>query len=371
MMQRVLNAPFGPKKLATLALLLTGLLVTASCGTETAASAGGSPIEEYLGDDSLGLDFSFDSEEDEARFSEQQRQAEQKIAECMKEQGFEYIPVDYGDVELFGSEDGLEYGSREYIEKWGFEVSTTRYSQNAVGSDLVGYDDSMFFDGSDDPNTAIVEAMDGATQDAYYEALYGDMSDFSESEFDVTDEGGEDFFFEPSGCQGEAYEALWGGGNFYQEFQTELDAMFESLTDHPKIKEFEADITTCVAEAGYSFTSFDDVWVQYEDELQAVEALVEYPEPDLSEEDFETMTDEELHELYEVRLTAEAKTKLAEIQQKEIATALAVYDCGGTFEKMQEIYEEVGYEAQQQFVEDNKAKLDEYKAAQQDAGSGG
>jgi hypothetical protein len=194
-------------------LIATALLITA-CGsspatTASAAAAGDdgpqsfedfeyqSPLADFLGQDINRFDF------DEAAAIEQQREAERAIAVCMTEKGFEYIPQDASQMMSFSGPPQAEFepGSDEWINKYGFGFSTQRFPQSMVG-DLVGTNDEGFFGPDEDfvdPNREYVEGLSQGEREAYQEALYGRPPDFGP-------EGpGEDFNFEPNGCQFESF----------------------------------------------------------------------------------------------------------------------------------------------------------------------
>ncbi len=110
-----------------------------SSGTDTATAAADgprsfenfeyvSPIADFLGQDINRFDF------DEAAAIEQQREAERVIALCMAEKGFEYPPTNASQMVSFrGPQDDFDPGSDEWINKYGFGISTQRFPQSMVG----------------------------------------------------------------------------------------------------------------------------------------------------------------------------------------------------------------------------------------------
>ena len=165
-------------------LLIVLAVFSSSCGgsssgtdTATAAADGPqsfedfeyvSPIADFLGQDINRFDF------DEAAAIEQQREAERAIASCMAEKGFEYTPTDANQMVSFrGPQDDFDPGSDEWINKYGFGISTQRFPQSMVG-DLAGFSDEGFF-GPEvdfvDPNQEYVEGLSEGEREAYQEAL--------------------------------------------------------------------------------------------------------------------------------------------------------------------------------------------------------
>ncbi|MCP3989627.1 MAG: hypothetical protein GY724_11170 [Actinomycetia bacterium] len=350
-------------------VILVMVVVSAACGgdtIETTDAAQESPIAEFLGQPS-GFGFGDDDQAAaQAAFEEQERARQEVIAACMKEEGFEYIPIDPGEFMFFDGDSDLEYGSKEWTAKFGFGITTQRFSQAEVGPDLVGFDDSRFRDQEhNDPNQAIVEAMSEAEQEAYYEALYGDQDAFT---FDETlseeeiEEQMEDFTFEPGGCEGEGYT----GDNmnrFYMDFSEDLDAMYERMQADPRIVEAEKEISDCVSDRGLEFSDMEGLYEQFESELSAIDQELGYPGEDLTEEDFSKLDESELEAIFSAprELTPEMKGRLADLQEEEITLAVVVFDCGGGFAQQGDLFNEIRVEYEQEFLEDNADRLADYK----------
>ncbi len=360
-------------------ILLLGVpvaLVAAACGggedKADAADEVASPIAEFLGEESF---FGGDPEQMAARFADQERTRQETIAACMTEKGFEYVayvPEQAFDFTTTG--DGLEYDSREYAERYGFGITTQRYSQEEVGPDLVGHDFSQFEENVDeDPNSAIREAMDEATLSAYDEALYGDPDDFPTFDPEtMTDEEleaaeAEATSFTPSGCEGEAF-AQDTMNAFYNEFGEEMEELYESVLDDPRVKERLAEVSECMSGEGHDIPADGEIWEvmneRFEPVMQEIEASIGgNPAEDMAEEDLASMSEEELTEMFNQprEFPAEAKTKLGEVQAEETAIAVAHWDCGGNAGS-QEIILEVVAEYEQRFLDDNAEDVAEFKA---------
>lgn len=365
-----------PAKLAAVALSVVAL--TAACGSDGESTEAGaaSPIAEFLGQE----DFFNNDEDSQARLAERERARQEDIAACMKEQGFDYTPVDNSAFLSVTGEDDLDYDSREYAEKYGFGITTQAFSQEEVGPDLVGHNFNDFGDGEEfsDPNQEMIEAMDDTTRDAYYEALYGAEDDFPVFDPETMTEEEmaeleEEFVYEPSGCEGEAYADEFNN-DFYQEFSEELEELYESVEKDPRVAEQQEQLTACIADKGFEFNATSDGFNQIIEELdvqmEEVNALVGFPGDDLTEADFEAMSAEELEAMEElfnqpVELPEEAKAILADAQAKEVEMALAVYDCGGREDsELTRIYQEVQAEYEQRFLDDNADRLAAYAADQ-------
>ena len=347
------------------AMVIVGVSCGSGDGGDSSEAAARSPIAEFLGEEAafgFGID---DDEAAQAAFEVQERAREEAVAACMKEQGFDYIPVDPPDISFFETEDGLEYGSEEWTAKYGFGITTQWFSQDEVGPDLVGHEGFVDDETYEDPNQEIVEALSQAEQDAYNEALYGNEDDFIVDDRTLSEEETEAHFedYEPSGCYGETF-AEDGMNRFYTEFSDEIDEMYERMQTDPRVVESEKETATCVAGKGLEFTSMDDAYELFEPELSALHEEVGYPGQDLTEADFEAMTPEELEALYDqgLELSPEVKARLAELQDKEITLAKAVFDCGGGPDEQIDLYNEVRIEYEERFLEDNADRLAEFQA---------
>ncbi|MEM7325230.1 MAG: hypothetical protein AAF531_19225 [Actinomycetota bacterium] len=363
----------GMKRL--LGVLLAMVLLGAACSSDgSSAVEATSPLQELLGEDVLGFNFDPDDPASQARFNEQEQLRQEQIATCMSEQGFEYIPVDQSSFDFASFNDGLDYDSREYAERFGFGITTQYLPQATVGPDLVGYDDTIFEDfESADPNQEIVEAMDPSTQEAYYEALWGEEPEFDASfdaETATEEELEEQFAFEPQGCYGEAFESD-KTTRFYDDFQDELEDMYEAIEADPRIVAARQEAEDCIADAGYQFSPDSDgyqaLFDRFQDGLSEVDAETGgSPFDTMTEEDFAAMSEDEIEAMFNVtpELTDRGKQLLGELQAEETAMAVAVHDCGGGFgdEESIDLYREVSVEYEERFIEQNADRLDAFRS---------
>lgn len=344
-------------------LLLVAIVVFgAACGSSDDSEAGSgepsSPIAEFLGEP----DFLADEEAARESFVEQERAAEVTIAACMAEQGFEYIPRDVSEGDFIIGGDDEDYGSDEWTKKWGFGITTSWFSSDQVGPELLGYDDSQFQDQIDsDPNQQILEAMTESEREAYEEALWGaDFFSFDEtlSDEEIQAQLDGQQFEGPGGCQGEAFDDD-PFFRFYNEFGVELEALEDQLDADPRIVELEREITECVAERGLEYIPERELWDVYQSELQELESTIDYSAFEESFEEGE-VPDPDSFQLPE--LPAESKAKLAELQSAEIELAVATLECGGGFEASGEVYGEVRAELEQQWLDDNADRVADFAA---------
>ena len=358
--------------------LLVLVLMVAACGTEAqpatdADSAADSDVttttleattttEAVLDEDlTLGDFFGFggSDEDQQEQWRQQEVEIQESIRTCMAEQGFEYIPVSYPNDFI-----DFEFDEREWAETNGFGV-TTWFLQ----------EEEQFFPEDDfvDPNQENIEAMSDSERDAYYEALYGDYEEY-EPTYD--EDGNEIFEFEGfgSGCEPEAYEAVYGGqDDVYLEFGEELEALYEKVESDPRIVAIQDDWSACMADLGYTFSNQEEMYEYIFTDFQARadevlgsqfnDPFAGWTEEEINEF-FETKSDEEIEAFF---VEAESATRsdvdeeaLAALNEEEIALAVADIDCRGD---SQDIYQEVYAEYEADFVRQNRTRLEEIRDA--------
>lgn len=166
-----------------------------------------------------------------------QAEAERHTATCMREQGFEYKPVDYSQFEDLGS--ALAFEGEEFAKEYGFGIATS------IDGNFEELAESFV-----DPNQEYLLSLSGGEQEAYFNALMG--GSLTIDSFDETQE------FEPAGCQGEAYEEAFSSFANFDEFGDELDAMEQQMESDPRVVEANASWAACMFDRGYGYTDAGD-----------------------------------------------------------------------------------------------------------------
>lgn len=340
-----------------------------------------SPIQEFLGIDRSN----FNDEDFEAQMVEFERKAQESITMCMRELGWEYQPTSQGAgsvvFDAVFEDGGLEYGSKQWVAKYGFGITTQAFSQGQVGPDLVGYDDSQvqMMDEAmeDDPNQAYVEGLSESEQEAYSQDLFGQEPDFDDT---LTEEEQDEFWqnYEPTGCQGEAYSADVFGGpeqEFYEAFGGDLEEMYERVSADPRIVAEQQKLVDCLAGKGQSISADEDPWQQFyemfEDELEPLFQSDSFGDP-FEGRDPESMTEEEINDVLAAmdpsgpELDAVQLSTLADLQQRELELAADVLDCEPEFFSgggQGELFFEVLAEYEQEFLDANAGALSEFEGS--------
>lgn len=336
------------------ALVLGTALVVGVAGCGAGDDKGSSPEESPMG----ALDKMFEEaygEWDEEASNAKQMQIEELQAECMAEEGFEYIPVDWaamngGSAAIAVEEDDIPWGTLEFAEQWGYGITTNPWedSEEPIDPPTDG--------GYEDPNMEIVNAMSETEQQAYYAALYGEQSQ------EPIDSEGE--YVQPSweemGCSGYAQHEVYGDSAFgggddpFAELMDEMNRMYEDIQSDDRILETESEWASCMADAGHpNLAKVGDAEQTIYEQVDPIwnDAYSDMP-PDATEEDYRAV-EESIQE------------RLAEITPEEIALAVDDFTCREDV-GYDDAYTEVNLDMQQQFYDTHKAELEEWIAFQQE-----
>lgn len=225
------------------ATALIGVVLLAGCGSDPPAkktSEVGGSIEDQLGFTRKGI-------------TAAQAKVENRIAACMKEQGFDYIPADpvAQQAALTGKPN---MSDAEFEQEFGYGISTLFGRGNPQS----------------DPNERIRASLSGPDKTAYEQALTGGKPD--QTFFHAVDTGD---FSELGGCTKQATDEAFGGTELLTTLQRKLDELDDSiLADQRMVKANEA-WTSCMRSATGS--SYEDAEA-IEDEIRtAFEKIVGGP----------------------------------------------------------------------------------------------
>jgi hypothetical protein len=290
-----------PRRARRLAAVACCLLALAGCGGDEG------PAEAVDLDEQIGLD--------EEGLLERQAQAENLVRDCMKAQGFDYVPVDpQAQKAALVGQAGMS--SEDFEKQFGYGITTLydkRLQQTAIG-----------------PNKDVRDRLGDADRVAYDRALYGDDPTAT---FQVALDNGD--FTRLGGCTKEAADKVFGGTALVQTLQSKLDEVDEKIFADPKMVKAIAKWSQCMREAGYS-------GLQDPDEVDAVlekklEAIVGSPEERVAPAAGEAPD-------YD-------RTALAALQREEVAMVAADVACEK--KHLVEVEEEVSARYFEEFREEN------------------
>jgi len=210
--------------LALVALLALAAALAAGCGSEKSSDTKYVELEDQLGFSQSGI-------------IERQSRVEGSIQQCMKQQGFDYIPVD-----PFAQRAALTGKARisdeEFTKQFGYGIST------------------FFGKGTEqsDPNERIRKSLDTAGRAAYDRALYGDNPGLSFAEAadtDSTDQLG--------GCERQATDQVFGGTAVLASLQKKLDGLDDRVAEDQRMVKAVEKWTTCMADEGFRYSDPEDI----------------------------------------------------------------------------------------------------------------
>lgn len=232
------RAPVRPVAAAVVGLAVGLVIALGACG----GGSGGDRQSSATLDEQVGL-------EGDAILQRQAR-AEALIRDCMKAQGFDYVPVDpvAQRAALVGSRSMSE---EEFNQQFGYGI-TTLYEQRLQQA-------------STGPNERIRAALGPADQVAYDRALYGDDPTAT---FAVALDTGD--FTRLGGCLKQATERVFGGASLLETITSKLDDLDERILADARMVDAVKGWSRCMQQAGYDFSAQDDVDETLKSELEAI-----------------------------------------------------------------------------------------------------
>jgi len=234
----------------------------------------------------------------ERQLIQRAEQVENLIAQCMRKQGFEYLPVDYNTLrEGMAIVEAMPGMSEEtFVSRHGFGISTLYTGLPPQVS--TGYSPART--GLGQRNVAIFQSLSASDQVAYTRALFGDNPDAT---FAVSLE--EENFSRCGGCTREAIEKVFTEGELHASYYNPVDAR---INQDPRMKKALRRFSEEMRKRGYDYDHPDDVKPDLMDRLDAITQNRSIPVDELSPEQRQAL--KELQE-YE-RKVARVAFKLAE-----------------------------------------------------------
>jgi hypothetical protein len=222
------------RHLLGLALIMLAAALVAGCGDEKSNE----PPQEL--EDTLG--FGGDAAK------EVQSRVENRISDCMKAQGFDYVPVD-----PFAQQQALTGKARitdeEFTRQFGYGISTLFGKGNEQSN----------------PNERIRTGLAEADRAAYDRALGGDNPGITFAE--AVDSGD---FTELGGCTKDASEAAFGGPAVLTSLVERLDELDERIIQDQRMVKANEKWTACMLEKGYRYEEPDEIDADIEERFKAI-----------------------------------------------------------------------------------------------------
>jgi hypothetical protein len=182
------------------------------------------------------------------------------IAQCMREQGFEYVAADYSTVRRGMNADKSLPGlsEEEFIDKYGFGISTL-YS-GAPPQLAQGYSPAQV--GLGERNVQIYKNLSPADQVAYNRALLGENTDAT---FAVALEL--ENLSRCGGCTRSAVEQVFKPDQLKANYYNPKDAL---INNHPRMKSALRVYAEEMRDAGFAYNHPDEVEPDIRERLDAL-----------------------------------------------------------------------------------------------------
>lgn len=325
---------------AIVMITLAGCSATPSTGDadDAALTAEDSPLSEYLeASYSAGLSPEDEDKKDAAVWDA----GEELIAECMKDQGFEYTPAAYISENTVTVDEGdWRPDDEDWVAEWGYgitDIPARHMSADEAAPDGAGTN----------PNLDYLGTLSPVELEAYLEALEGPPADAEE----LVD--GENVYnWEESGCRGLAYHEVVGEQADSSEFDglwDQIHAFEKDLVDAPEFADLDAAWSSCMSDAGESgFTRQEDARQSITDAMPEPE---EAPEGGAAAAEYENPMDDPV---------------VAELHERETELALVDLECRTKTDYYRSALR-IQFELEEQFIEDHKTELEAYKLAAEQA----
>jgi hypothetical protein len=204
--------------------LLAAFVIAGCGGDDPAPSATPVELEDQLGFSETGV-------------AERQSRVEGRIQDCMKAQGFDYVPLDplAQRAALTGK---AHMSDEEFLDQFGYGISTM-FGRGASGSD---------------PNDRLRRTLGVADRAAYDRALWGDNPGLTFAEAidnDATTELG--------GCTKKATEAVFGGAAVLSALQGKFDELEERITQDQRMVRAVERWSSCMEEGGFTYGEPEEI----------------------------------------------------------------------------------------------------------------
>jgi hypothetical protein len=181
-------------------------------------------VEDQLGFDTAGI-------------MARQSRVEVAIRDCMKDQGFDYVPVDPA-AQRAAITGSSRLSDEDFLKQFGYGISTLwgRGSTQA------------------DPNVRVRASMGAPDRRAYDRALWGENSGATFTE--AVDSGN---FSRLGGCTKKATEDVFGGAEMLTRLQRRLDQLDDRILEDQRMVRALESWTECMADAGYRYEDPDEI----------------------------------------------------------------------------------------------------------------
>jgi len=230
---------YAGRVLRSVGTFVVAALFVAACGSSGSSDTATAPTavsEETASESPLEAALGFPSEPGQRQYQliTMQRAADIAIVECMRQAGFFYA-VDAAESRFqYGASVGD--GSREWIAENGLGITPS------VIAALQGNGGQ----GAAATNLNYVASLTPEESTAYDRALIGDT--------DPSAAGAE---FQPGGCFAQSFTSILDLLGLIQALEPQLDVMNSRMASDPRVREFQATWSACMAPLGHRYDNED------------------------------------------------------------------------------------------------------------------
>jgi hypothetical protein len=217
----------GKPSVLTAVVLAGAMLALTACGGQGDATAAKKPtgnVEEQLGFDDQALRV-------------RQARIQNAIRDCMKKQGFDYVPVDPA-AQIAAVTGSSRLSDEDFTKQFGYGISTFWGRGGAQA----------------DPNQQYRRSLTPADRAAYSHALYGENDGATVD--DALDTGD---FSKLGGCTLKATQAVFGGTQVLTQLQGKLDDLDERINADQRMVRALDKWASCMSAAGYRYEEPDAI----------------------------------------------------------------------------------------------------------------
>lgn len=302
------------------ALSLSVLSLTSSASGARAADAPSGS------DDSLQSYLGFN----QSNLRRLQTKAEETVQKCMKAEGFDYFPAAFqAPKELFNASGELD--QEGFARKYGYGVSTLidpTATSRAGGAQA-------------DKNAAYVAKLAPADKKAYYRTLLGAEDPKAANRAAL---------LSGSSCQSKAVREIFGSLQSIIALGPKIDALQKRIDSRPEVVAADKKWAGCMKEAGFTFAKQSQIQNELQKRLRTLLGPSATAGPGGGGGGFFGGAGVDTSKVDE--------KALGTLQKDELAIAKADQRCT---KKHLDVREKLQKEAENQFIRDNRAVLDDFR----------
>jgi hypothetical protein len=341
-------------KTSSKAVALVAVLALAGCGSTNDPGAAPqsenqdkSPLSEYMGEGFSsgpggGMRVAVRAGGGQGSTEEElakQRKVEEATAACMKAAGFEYVAVPPESDPRSKFNDAFNLPPDKFAAQYGYGISTIDWSKPDE-------DDS-------NPNTKIRNALSAAAKKAYDKALNGDMGD---GNVVVAPKDGKSTNKQlNTGCRGKSAEEVYGKGedrmadfNKFESLFKDIEALRKRIETDQRVVDATTAWSDCLADSGHSgYKKPEETRTRVHQKLDELTGTTSGPNQGKA-----TVSGPPSFDKVDSQKLAELRKFELELAKADQACMAKVYN---------EPYKQVQYELEKEFVEQNKAQLEQYR----------